>query len=94
MKTNHQRGFVATLSSQGEKRKHVRFALSGKGLNISKAQTPDGEIKLVMAKGFIDPDAGQSKKEMRHQKAGAKKFIRSRTRAFENRELDKVVRSL
>lgn len=91
MKTNHFRDFKESRSSSGEKAKYVRKALVG--THIGKAYSPDGDVKIVYAKSF-DPDAGNAKKAQRNNVKGAKKFIRSRVRAYENRQLQSQISSL
>lgn len=89
-KTNHQRNFVSTFSSKGERAKYIRKAING--THVGKAISPDGELKLVLAKIMgLEPYNG--KKGQRKAVLGMKKYIRSRTRFYENQSLREFIKN-
>ena len=81
MKTNHRRGFVATRFHNGQKA-HGFVTWSGKG------ETPLSG-RGVNAHATV---ASENSRSVGRDKAGAKKFVRSRTRFHEDAALRKIVR--
>lgn len=81
MKTNHRRGFVAPRFQNGQKA-HGFVTWSGKG------ETPLSG-RGVNAHATLAPE---NSRDVARQKAGAKKFVRSRTRFHEDAALQKLVR--
>ena len=82
MKTNHQRNFTATKDDGRLIRKLI------KGWS---RKTEVGDPIWVGAK-WPGLDHSQGHRGAAHAVKGAKKFVRSRTRAKEDRELQKMIR--
>jgi len=78
MKTNHQRGFKDTRAANSFQRKYV----VGGGFEHSELAD-----KIISAVAHVpDTSAVSAKKRTRKNKAGAKKYVRTRVRFHENAE--------
>lgn len=82
MKTNHQRNFKDTKGPRYD------YYHGGGSLRITEGG------KAIQAYGGGHGDACCGKRGMRRDKAGAKKFVRSRTRFHNKAHLKKMVSSL
>lgn len=82
MKTNHQRNFKSTYNPQHFKQNYVV------GGNCIKSELAD---KVIIAYAHVsDTQYLSAKKRTRKNKAGAKKFVRTRTRFHENAATHKL----
>jgi hypothetical protein len=84
MKTNHQRNFKAK-KDDGRLIRKLMFGWSNK--------TEVGDPHWVAAK-YPGLDHSQGHRGAAHAVKGAKKFVRSRTRAREDRELQKIAKEV
>lgn len=84
MKTNHQRDFKDTRNPKQYKMKYLV------GGSINKSDLADRTISACAYVG--DTEYVSAKKRTRKNVAGAKKFVRTRTRFHENAATDKLMK--